>query len=102
MLFRSLSRLVKITLKHKDQNLLDKASTVLAKRLKSALGKQVLGPEYPLIIRIKNLYQKDILIKLPVNKQLHEWKNFIYAQTKELLMEQSFKQVKINIDVDPY
>jgi len=97
-----LSRLVKITLKHKDQNLLDKASTVLAKRLKSALGKQVLGPEYPLIIRIKNLYQKDILIKLPVNKQLHEWKNFIYAQTKELLMEQSFKQVKINIDVDPY
>ena len=97
-----LSRLIKITLKHKDQNLLDKASTALAKRLKSALGKQVLGPEYPLIIRIKNLYQKDILIKLPVNKQLHEWKNFIYSQTKELLMEQSFKSVKINIDVDPY
>ncbi len=97
-----LSRLVKITLKHKDPKLLDKASLLLAKQLKASLGKQVLGPEYPLIIRIKNLYQKDILIKLPVNKQLRDWKQFITLQIRELLIQQSFKSIKINIDVDPY
>jgi len=97
-----LSRLIKITLKHKNQNVLDKAASLLAKKLKISLGKHVLGPESPLIIRIKNLYQKEILIKLPVNKQLRESKQFIVTQTKELLMEQNFKSVKIHIDVDPY
>ncbi|MDR0368721.1 MAG: primosomal protein N', partial [Bacteroidales bacterium] len=97
-----LSRLVKITLKHKNQPLLDRASMVLACNLKSSLNNFVLGPEYPNIIRIKNLYQKDILIKLPVNKQLKSYKHFIASQIKKLLSEQAFKSVKINIDVDPY
>ena len=97
-----LLRLIKITIKHKEQKILDKASTLLAKNLKTILGNYVLGPEYPLIIRIKNLYQKDILIKLPVNKQMRESKQFIVSKIRELLSEQSFKSVKVHIDVDPY
>jgi primosomal protein N' (replication factor Y) len=97
-----LVRLIKITLKHKNQITLDKASTALAKILKSHLDKAVLGPEYPLITKIKNLYQKDILIKLPINRQMQENKQFIFRQTRELCRNISYKPLKINVDVDPY
>ncbi len=96
------TRLVKITLKHKDQNVLNKASVILAEVLKARLGQLVLGPEFPLITRIKNLYQKDILVKLPLNKQMQEHKRFIFQQTRELCREGSFRSIRINIDVDPY
>ena len=96
------TRLIKITLKHKDQNILNKAAAFLAEILKSQLGKLVLGPEYPLVTRVKNLYQKNILIKLPINKQMQEHKQYIFQQTKELTSNNPFKTIKINIDVDPY
>jgi primosomal protein N' (replication factor Y) len=97
-----LTRLIKITLKHKNQDTLNKASILLVEILKSRLGKAVLGPEFPLIAKIKNLYQKDILIKLPINKQMQDNKQFIFFQTKELYRNMSFKATKISIDVDPY
>jgi primosomal protein N' (replication factor Y) len=97
-----LTRLIKITLKHKNQNTLDKASAVLANTLKSHLGNMVLGPEYPLITKIKNLYQKDILIKLLLNKQMWEHKQFIFSQSRELYRNLSFKSIRVNIDVDPF
>ena len=97
-----LTRLVKITLKHKDQNVLNKAAATLANTLKSRLNKMVLGPEYPLIMRIRNLYQKDILIKLPINKQMSEHKQFIFHQTRELCGNSSFKALRMSIDVDAY
>jgi primosomal protein N' (replication factor Y) len=96
------TRLLKITLKHKDQNILNQASASLAKTLKSRLNNLVLGPEYPLITRIKNLYLKDILIKLPINKQIQEQKQFIFHQARELCKNSDFKSVKISIDVDTY
>jgi primosomal protein N' (replication factor Y) len=97
-----LTRLIKITLKHKNQNVLNKASSILANNLKSRLGQLVLGPEYPLITKIKNLYQKDILIKLPITKQMKEHKQFIFCQTRELYQNMSFKAIRISIDVDPF
>jgi len=97
-----LTRLVKITLKHKDQSVLNSASATLAKILKSRLKNLVLGPEYPLITKIKNLYLKDILVKLPINKQMQEHKQFIYHQIRELYKTPAFKNIKIGVDVDAY
>jgi primosomal protein N' (replication factor Y) len=96
------TRLVKITLKHKDQAILNSASAALATILKSRLNNLVLGPEYPLITKIKNLYLKDILIKLPINKQMQEHKRFIYFQIRELYKNSAFKNIKIGVDVDAY
>jgi primosomal protein N' (replication factor Y) len=97
-----ISRLIKITLKHKNQYVLDKASLLLAEGLRSRLGKWVLGPEFPLITKLKNLYQKDILVKLPQNKQLQGNKQFILQQTKMIMQNQQYKTVRIHLDVDPY
>ena len=92
-------RLIRISIKHKELNKVNEASANLANTLKNCFGKAVLGPEFPLIIRIKNLYQKDILIKLPANKTLTKNKQIVLAQIRNLL---SHYPVKVSIDVDPY
>src|SRR5205085_9379148 len=59
-----LTRLIEITLKHKDNEYLHGASFELADALRANLGKRVIGPHVPLIARIRNLWQKRLLIKI--------------------------------------
>ncbi len=47
-------RLIRITLKHKQQETVFNASALMAGALKAKLGKRVLGPAYPAVARIKN------------------------------------------------
>jgi primosomal protein N' (replication factor Y) len=92
-------RLIKITLKHKETDTLNEASAYLAKTLRKTFGNRVLGPEFPLVSRIKNFYLKDILIKIE--------KNLSIASNKALIMDKlqyfslTYKSVRVIIDVDP-
>jgi len=70
--------------------------------LKNLFGKAVLGPEFPLIIRIKNLYQKDILIKLPNNNTLAKNKQIILSQIRNLQGHPLYRSARMSVDVDPY
>ena len=95
-------RLVRISLKHKELDKVNQSSAVLGNALKNYFGKQVLGPEFPLIIRIKNLYQKDILIKLPNNRELTKNKQLILSEIRRLQANSSYRSVRVSVDVDPY
>ncbi len=94
-------RLIEIRLKHKDYSILNAASAKLADQLRAHFGELVLGPEYPIVSRIKNLYIKHILIKTKKTNQLGKAK----LELKELLdqfnKDRSFTGVYIIIDVDP-
>ena len=57
-------RLIKITLKHKEAELLNKATAEFAFMLRKSFDKRVLGPEFPMVSKIKNLFLKDILLKI--------------------------------------
>jgi len=95
------SRLIGITIKHKDKQLLDGASEILVKALKLKLGKRVLGPEYPAISRIRNLYLKKVLIKLEISISPTKVKNLIKEEIIKFHSEKDFKSVRILLDVDP-
>lgn len=94
-------RLIGLHLKHKDSRLLNEAAKDLAIMLRNKLGKRILGPEYPLVARIKNLYIKDILIKLERDEHLGNYKKNIIAIIDSFRQESSYKSVRIIIDVDP-
>ena len=96
------TRLIRISIKHKDLNPVNQASALLGNALKQHFGKIVLGPEFPLIIRIKNLYQKDILMKLPVNKDLTKNKGVVLMEIRRLQANSLYRSVKVSVDVDPY
>ncbi|OQA91524.1 MAG: Primosomal protein N' [Bacteroidetes bacterium ADurb.Bin234] len=91
-------RLIKITLKHKKQETLDKLAKMLAVEFKKVFLGSVLGPEYPPIMKIKNLYQKDIILKINLSKSLVSSKNII----KKIISLPVFKSIQIHLDVDPY
>lgn len=94
-------KVINITLKHKDHVLLDNASLQLAQALRGVFKERVLGPEYPVIRRIQNLFLKQI--KLKVERDLSD------TQLKERLQElinsfysaPSNKSIRVIVDVDP-
>ena len=96
------SRLVEITLKHRDINLLDKAADFLANQMRQLVREKIMGPEYPLISRIQNLYLKSMLVKIEKGKNLSVVKSQILAGISQMTGNTEYRSVQYTIDVDPY
>ncbi len=94
-------RLIEITLRHRDKEVLDKAADFLARSMKATPDEQVLGPEYPLIGRMHNLYLKRLLIKSG-KAPLPQLKKKIAFHLGELTTHPMFRSVIPVVDVDPY
>jgi primosomal protein N' (replication factor Y) len=94
-------RLIILRLKHRDYKILNKAAGELAADLRSTLGKRVLGPEYPLVSRIKSLYIKQILIKVERGPNVVPFKDQIRKHIEEFQKIQVYRQVRVVVDVDP-
>jgi primosomal protein N' (replication factor Y) (superfamily II helicase) len=94
-------RLIQLTLKHPHPNPLNDASSELARLLRGKFGKRVLGPEYPQVSRIRNLYLKNIMIKFETGVNLGKAKEDILSLIVKLHSNRSLSQVRIIIDVDP-
>ena len=70
--------------------------------LKSEIGKErVLGPEYPGISRINNLYNKKIMIKAEKSTSIVEVKSKLNHLITVFKKDAAFKYVRVIIDVDP-
>ncbi len=96
-------RLVRITTKHTDKKVSEQAANELIIRLQEVLGtERVLGPEAPLIGKIRNLYLQQLIIKLERGLPLQEIKEKIRQQCIELNQEKEYRKTRIIIDVDPY
>lgn len=96
------TRLIFINVKHKDANVLNIAAQTLANALKSQLGNRILGPEQPLVARIRNYYIKQIIIKTEKNAAIQKVKAVLKETIKDFNAQKDFKSVITQIDVDPY
>ncbi len=96
------ARLIKLMVRHEERETAHKAAIILSKHLQSKLSPQrVLGPEAPIIERIRNKFQQAILIKLERNQfDLGKTKEFIQSQIDELYKDKSFKKIQVVVDVD--
>lgn len=95
------TRLIRLQLKHKDNYFLDECASVLAAELHKVFGAGVLGPEYPVLPRIQNLYIKEILLKISRNHYGIQAKNCILAAIGNLRTGVCKGGLIININVDP-
>jgi len=95
-------RIIQITLKHKDFNLLNEASDWMGSSLKNSFGKNLLGPTSPSVSRVRNQYIKQIIIKIPPKQSVLATKE--YLRKVKVMFESigKFKAVRINTDVDAY
>ena len=97
------TRLIEITLSHKHQEDLDAMSPVLAEALKKRFGAdRVLGPEYPIVTRVQNFYQKKILLKIERDKYSLKMKEMVNDSINVFLKKgKDYAKTRIKIDVDP-
>ncbi|MDO9001488.1 MAG: primosomal protein N' [Bacteroidota bacterium] len=95
------SRLFELNIISKDLNEVNHLANELFVLLKPAFNDNLLGPEFPLISRIKNQYYKRILIKTSKKETALSIRQTIYTALNDL--QNNFKdwRYKIAIDVDP-
>ncbi|TCD01068.1 replication restart helicase PriA [Pedobacter psychroterrae] len=96
------TRLIFVNIKHKDADLLNVASVKFANVLKGQLGGRVLGPEQPLVSRIRNYYIKQVIIKCDKSTSIQKVKSILKDTVLQFQSEKEFRSLNIQIDVDPY
>jgi len=96
-------RIINLDIKHKDPDVLYNQANYLGNELRRHFGERVIGPESPLISRIRNYYIKSIMLKF-------ERDGISIVKAKAILRDvitqfQTTKLSKGSIiqpDVDPY
>lgn len=96
------SRLIKLIIKHRLNEVVTQASDALYASLAKTMHDFMIGPAAPVVNRIRNLYLMEILIKLPRDMaNLVSYKNVISNCINLLHAQKPFKSVTVIIDVDP-
>jgi primosomal protein N' (replication factor Y) len=95
------TRLILLKLKHKDPKVLSHASDALAAALRKSFGKKILGPEFPVVSKIMNLYIKNILVKVEREGSPAATKQKVMEEVEKIYAERIYGQLRIIIDVDP-
>jgi primosomal protein N' (replication factor Y) len=97
-------KIIKITIKHKEVYMAEKAARYLANLLYNiSVKKIILGPEKGLVSKIKNHYLYEILIKLDKNENapLH-FKRELILKIEEMQNNKELKTARVVVDIDPY
>lgn len=94
-------RIVLIRLKHKDYQTLNAAATELSSMLRPIFKQDLLGPEYPMVSRVKNLYIKQMLVKFNREHNAQQVKDLIMKQIGLFRLLPDYKSVIVQLDVDP-
>lgn len=95
-------RLIHISLRHKDVVILNQAAENFANLLRPTLQNRMLGPEFPPVSRLRNVYHKDIIIKMERELSVSSVKDLLRAAEKQLYTYPPYRSVRVVFDVDPY
>lgn len=96
------TRLVKITMKHKDALQLYKLGQQAQIHLQQIFGSAILGPEKPHVSKIRNLYLLNFVLKMTNDgATIRSEKLRLLRAINELRSNKDFSTVRIVLDVDP-
>lgn len=97
-----LFRLIRIEVKHKEMDSVQKGAKHLAELLRSHFKQRVLGPEFPPVNRIRNQYINTLLLKFEREGiVLNRVKEIVKECIQDTLAQKIFKGSTIVLDVDP-
>lgn len=94
-------RLIELTLKHRDQEVLNDAAGILARDLREVFATRVIGPEYPSVSRVRGLYIKTILLRFERTEAIGQAKHITLDICDRLKADKHFASLQIHFDVDP-
>jgi primosomal protein N' (replication factor Y) len=94
------NRIIRITFKHKNFNVLNDAADWFCGALKTNFGGNVLGPEYPPVARIRNQYLKHVLVKMDKKESAARKKQHIKRIEKSFNAISMYRSVRVIYNVD--
>jgi primosomal protein N' (replication factor Y) len=96
-------RIIQMDIKHRDAEKLYHQAEYLAVELRKHFGDRVIGPEYPLISRIRNFYIKSIMLKFERDSiSIVKVKAVIRDVIQEFQTTKLSKGCIVQPNVDPY
>ena len=94
-------KLIDISMKHRDAEVLNVAAARYAQLLRRDLGNRVIGPEYPSVSRVRGLFIKKIMVRFAREESLARGKQILQDHANVVLNDKSCGRVQIIFDVDP-
>lgn len=94
-------RMIEITLRHRDVQVVKQAAFEMGNQLRAVFGSRILGPVDPPVSRIQNLYIKQIILKFENDASPSKAKDILHQISDNILSNSKFKSVRISLDVDP-
>lgn len=94
-------RLIVVKMKHKNPEVLNDAAKQFGIELRLKFGNRIIGPEYPLVGRIKNFYIKQFILKNPRNTNHAAVKKLLKEAFENFRKAGKYRSVIVQFDVDP-
>ena len=95
-------RLAELSLRHADARFLEHAANELVEELRlNLVGQDILGPQAPVISRVRNLFIQNILIKFKRDNHLQTYKSVLEQTILRFKGLEANRALLIQIDVDP-
>lgn len=95
-------RLIKIVVKHKNQETVNRVAHLLGEQLRSNKEFIVLGPEFPLVSKIQLWHHKEIWLKINRKSNQKKIKQFVLQRIGKIKGLPENSNCTVNVDVDPF
>lgn len=95
------ARLVALTLRHRDPELLHRGARALAEALRSRFGRRVLGPMTPPVDRIRGEYLAGVLLKVESGASFTRAREVLREVLDAFAAGEEFRRINLQCDVDP-
>ncbi len=94
-------RLVYVWLKHRDDAVVSRAAYSMAAQMRELFGGRVLGPDKPVVARVKTLCIRKIVLKLEPGIDGQRVRQCLLAVRQRLMNEKGHSALSVHYDVDP-
>ena len=95
-------RMIRITFKSRQFDTVNMASDWFVNVLRQSYKGTVLGPVFPSVARVRNLYHKQLVVKIDHDLSSRKVKKILERTHQSFQAIAAFKSTRINFDVDPY
>lgn len=95
------TRVIELSVVSKDVNVVNDIAQQLANQLKPLFGSMMLGPEFPLVAKIKDQYHKRILLKINREYSPTQVRNLLKQEIDTLQFNNKKSIYRLQVDADP-
>ena len=94
------TRLIQLTLKHRQEDRVASTAAHLATALREGMGDRVLGPDIPRVSRVRDRHLRTLLVKIRRSAHARE-KAFVRDTIDRVFSDKAHSAVQLVTDVDP-